>query len=66
MVKMASNYQSLSSTCSTAPHEIYIYKFTDNIKTYKQKNWTKLLQKIDLWPISENKFICEKKDSMEH
>ena len=39
MVKMASDYQSLTDISSTTPHQNYICNFTDkNIKTDKQKN----------------------------
>ena len=59
---MASDHQALTDICSTAPHQNYICNFTDkNIKTYKQKNWNKFFQKNNLWPISENKSIGEKK-----
>ena len=59
---MASDYQSLTDISSTTPYQNYICNFTDkNIKTDKQKNWTKFFQKNNLWSISENKSICEKK-----
>ena len=67
MVKIASNYRSLSDICSSAPHQNFICNFTDqNIKTYKQKNWTKFLQKTDLWPIVGKKPIYEEKDSIKY
>ena len=56
---MASNYWPLSDICSTGPHQNSFAILQK--KRYKQKNWTKFLQNIDLGPISENKFICKKK-----
>ena len=59
---MASNYRSISDICSTAPPQNYICSFTDKIiKTNKQKKWTKFLQKIDLWAISEKNISAKKK-----
>ena len=66
MVKMASNYRSLSDICSTAPHQNYICNFPDKkMKIYKQKNGTKFMQKNDLRPISESKSIYQKKKKID-